>query len=123
MRSSRRPPAIDPACPTSTHSTPAAILRALSGIHLGLSIVAALVIWYFFRTADVMVGVSSPIPFPQYEEQTNWTAIGLGFAVLLQGVLSYAVLQAVASITEDVTATRITAKRIARHFIESGNSE
>lgn len=113
MEATTRPRAVDPSCPRDTRSPITAMLRALAWVELIGGIAAALFIWYMFRTTLEAVGVGSPIPVIEYEERTNWIGIGLGAAILLQGLLGYAVLQALASITQDVTGIRISNRVIA----------
>lgn len=104
---------IDPGCPTGTDSHVVTLLRVVSWLNLVLSTAVAIFIWIFFRQIDVPVGVGTPLPVIEYDTVTNWAAIGVGTALLIQGIISYAALQALASITQDVTGIRISSKAAA----------
>lgn len=111
------PSTIDPRCPSRSDSSIPGTLRALGYIDLGLSIVGAIGVVLVFGQTEIVISPPGGLGIPLTETATNWWAGVIGAGLILQGMLAWAVLSALASIVEDVTALRITAKTAAQHIV------
>jgi hypothetical protein len=124
MQQTTRVPDPDPSAPRAGQSMVPYFLRLLGWIMLVAGAVAAVIWWVLFARAPLFPEFSGAA-YGAWEEQTQWNApgIALGFFSLFQGAIAAAVLHALASVVEDLTALRITLKKQALHLLAQQTSE
>lgn len=108
----------DPTAPLTNQSEVPGALRTLGLIVAIVSLIASSGMLILLGRTETLVDVGTSIS-SRFEVQKQWNpvAIGAAFDWLIQGAIATAVLYALASITEDLTAMRITAKRQAVHLM------
>lgn len=110
----------DPTAPATNASDVPVALRTFAWALLAVGIVSGCAVLYLFSRVTTVENVGTAFA-PVFNEVRQWspTGIGIGIGLMVQAGVTAAVLHALASITEDITAIRVTARRHALHAMSS----